>query len=264
MNKAIALTILLSVIALLIADSENWIIEKILHTSLKFGNKESIQERLLKLGKRSERDFENFRIAQLSIVTFALSVEMAFFLAGIFSVKAFFILSPISVIGLVFLTDRNLTKRCKRRREEIESEFPSVIELLTLAVGAGESPVSALKRISTRAHGHLTSEFKRLIDEVEDGATFITALDHLSQRVGSDSIRRFVDSIAISMTRGTSLVDTLAHLATESRNLERVRLLTASGKAEISMMIPVVFLILPISIIFALYPSLNNLELFNG
>jgi tight adherence protein C len=38
--------------------------------------------------------------------------------------------------------------------------------------------------------------------------------------------------------------------------------LSAAGKAEISMMIPVVFLILPISILFALWPSLTNLNLF--
>lgn len=263
MNKGIAITVLLSAIALLIADSENWIIGKIFHTFLKIGNKQSIQERLMKLGKRSERDFENFRIAQLALVTTILSVEMIFFLTGIFGVKIFFIFSLTTVIWIFFVTDRNLTNRCKRRAEEIESEFPSVVELLTLAVGAGESPVSAIKRISMRAHGHLAAELKKLIDEVESGATFISALDHLSYRVGSDSLRRFVDSIAISMTRGTPLVDTLAHLATEARNQERARLLRASGKAEISMMIPVVFLILPISIIFALYPSLNSLELFN-
>jgi len=39
-------------------------------------------------------------------------------------------------------------------------------------------------------------------------------------------------------------------------------IMNAAGKAEISMMIPVVFLILPISILFALWPSLTNLNLF--
>jgi tight adherence protein C len=56
----------------------------------------------------------------------------------------------------------------------------------------------------------------------------------------------------------------LSHGAYESRNQERVRLLAAAGKSEITMMIPVVFLILPVSILFALYPSLMNLNLFGG
>jgi tight adherence protein C len=38
--------------------------------------------------------------------------------------------------------------------------------------------------------------------------------------------------------------------------------MNAAGKAEVAMMIPVVFLILPISILFALWPSLTNLNLF--
>jgi tight adherence protein C len=86
----------------------------------------------------------------------------------------------------------------------------------------------------------------------------------LSRRLSSDAIRRFVDTLAISIARGSSLVETLSHSANESRNLERVRLLTAAGKSEISMMIPVVFLILPVSILFALYPSLANFNLFAG
>ena len=35
-----------------------------------------------------------------------------------------------------------------------------------------------------------------------------------------------------------------------------------AGKAETSMMVPVVFLILPISILFALWPSVTHLNLF--
>jgi tight adherence protein C len=136
--------------------------------------------------------------------------------------------------------------------------------MLTLAVGAGESPPSALKRITQRAHGHLAQEFSQVVSEVESGNSFTTSLDEMSKRLNSPSLRRFVDSLIISILRGTPLVETLSHSVNESRNQERVRLLTAAGKSEISMMIPVVFLILPISILFALYPSLTNLNLFSS
>ena len=115
-----------------------------------------------------------------------------------------------------------------------------------------------------RASGLVSDEFKRVIAEIEDGKSLTAALDDLSKRLSSDAIRRFVDSFAISISRGSSLVETLGHSAYESRNQERVRLLAAAGKSEITMMIPVVFLILPVSILFALYPSLTNLNLFGG
>jgi len=64
------------------------------------------------------------------------------------------------------------------------------------------------------------------------------------------------------MVRGAPITEILVRHAQEARDHQRNRVLAAAGKAEISMMIPVVFLILPISILFALWPSLTNLNLF--
>jgi tight adherence protein C len=64
------------------------------------------------------------------------------------------------------------------------------------------------------------------------------------------------------MLRGAPLIDVLSRHASEARSLQRNSLMDKAGKAEISMMIPVVFLILPISILFALYPSMTHLNLF--
>jgi tight adherence protein C len=219
---------------------------------------------LNQLGRSSEEDYENFRIVQLVI---SLPVVLTLIFASIFgviSLPATLILSIITV-GLTFiLSERNLSARCARRNANVESEFPAIVEMLTLSVGAGESPPTAMKRISRRAHGHLAEEFKIVVSEVEKGVPFATALDRMGKRINSDSIRRFVDMLIISISRGTPLVETLTHNANESRIQERVRVLTAAGKSEISMMIPVVFLILPVSILFALFPSLNSLNLFSG
>jgi tight adherence protein C len=75
-------------------------------------------------------------------------------------------------------------------------------------------------------------------------------------------IRRFVDALITAMLRGAPVIDVLQRHALEARENQRNRILSAASKAEISMMIPVVFLILPISILFALWPSLANLNLF--
>jgi tight adherence protein C len=77
-------------------------------------------------------------------------------------------------------------------------------------------------------------------------------------------IRRFVDSLIIATLRGAPLNEVLQRHAQEAREAQRNRVLGAAAKAEISMMVPVVFLILPISILFALWPSLANLNLIAG
>jgi tight adherence protein C len=84
----------------------------------------------------------------------------------------------------------------------------------------------------------------------------------MSRRVQSNTLRRFVDALVIAVNRGAPLIEVLHSHAREARDMQRNRVLEVAGKSEISMMIPVVFLILPISILFALWPSLSNLNLF--
>jgi tight adherence protein C len=84
----------------------------------------------------------------------------------------------------------------------------------------------------------------------------------MSKQVHSVAVRRFVDALVIAVTRGAPLIDVLHSHAKEARDSQRNQIMSAASKSEIAMMIPVVFLILPISILFALWPSLSNLNLF--
>ena len=108
----------------------------------------------------------------------------------------------------------------------------------------------------------MSAEFSLVIQSVTSGIPFQFALDEMGRRVKSTHIRRFVDALITAMLRGAPLVDVLQSHARNAREAERNRVLSAAGKSEVSMMIPVVFLILPISILFALWPSLSNLNLF--
>ena len=164
--------------------------------------------------------------------------------------------------AIYLLIDRQLTQDVKKRRELIEAEFPAIVEMLTLAIAAGETPMSAMLRIAQSADGALSKEFAIVIAGVRSGAPLNEALDSMGRRVKSVLIRRFVDALVTATLRGAPLVEVLSRHAVEARGNQRNRVMGAAGKAEISMMIPVVFLILPISILFALWPSLANLNLF--
>jgi len=72
---------------------------------------------------------------------------------------------------------------------------------------------------------------------------------------------RLVDAILISQVHGSPLAPLLLNHAHEVREESRRALLEACGKSEIAMAIPVVFLILPVTVLFALYPSLAQLNL---
>jgi tight adherence protein C len=227
-------------------------------------NRESTSIRLAEIGRNQPRDFETFKIRQVLIS--AIVGFIAFILViliGQLPVVA--LISSIIAASTYFIwVDRDLSKKVKVQRRMIDTEFPAVIEMYSLALSAGETPLAAMERIATSASGSLAKEFSKVVSQVKDGKAFHLALDEMGRGVESLLIRRFVDSLIIATLRGTPLTEVLQRHAEEARQTQRNRVMGAAAKAEISMMIPVVFLILPISILFALWPSLANLNLFLG
>lgn len=147
----------------------------------------------------------------------------------------------------------------KRSRKAVELEFPMVVELFAIFLSANVSPASALLRISERAEGEFASILRDAVKDIQHGANFGQALDVLNERVSSPMVRRFCDSLMIAVERGSPLLEVVSRQVEEVRQAQRTALLEAAGKAEIGLMIPVVFLILPISVLFALWPSYFSL-----
>jgi tight adherence protein C len=222
----------------------------------------NLRVRLEELGKATELDYEQFRIKQYgySAGSSAIAIALVTALSGNLLLAIF--TTALVGAGVYLLLDRQLSQDVKKRRELIEAEFPAIVELLTLAIAAGETPLSAMLRIANSADGALAKEFQIVVAGVRTGAPLHESLDAMGRRVKSVMIRRFVDALVTATLRGAPLVEVLARHAVEARGNQRNRIMGAAGKAEISMMIPVVFLILPISILFALWPSLTNLNMF--
>ena len=164
----------------------------------------------------------------------------------------------------VMWCDRRLSEQVSSREKEMEQEFPIVAELLALAVAAGESPVAGLERILRVCRGSLADELARVLSEIRTGTPMAAAFDALARRTGVTSISRFAEGLAVALERGTPLVDVLHAQAADVRDAARRELMETGGRKEVSMMIPVVFLVLPVTIVFAFYPGLVGLHLTSG
>lgn len=219
-----------------------------------------VRNRLARIGREDE--YATFRLQQLSWALLGAATSFVLGLLIVNSIIPAGLLSAIVGLTLFFLIDRHLSREVTKYRLAIESEFASIIEMLTLSLSAGETPLNAMSRISNRSRGVLACEFSKVVEAVRNGGSFHDALDAFGRRVDSVVIRRFVDSLINAMMRGAPLVEVLQRHAAEARQNQRNILMDKAGKAEISMMVPVVFLILPISVLFALWPSLTHLNLF--
>lgn len=156
--------------------------------------------------------------------------------------------------------DTLLTRKAERREARMLMEFPTIAELLALAVAAGEGTVGALERVCRLSRGELSAELRRTLMDARAGANLPTALQGLADRTGLPSLSRFVDGIVIAVQRGTPLAEVLRAQAQDVREDGRRVLMERAGKQEIAMMVPVVVLILPITIVFALFPGLAFLD----
>nr|WP_231713069.1 type II secretion system F family protein [Arthrobacter sp. zg-Y769] len=159
------------------------------------------------------------------------------------------------------LRDYLLTRQIERRNSRILAEFPSLAEMMALAVGAGESAVGALERISTAAQGELADEFNRVLAQTRSGRPLTGALQDFSDRLRLAPLTRFVDGVTVAVDRGTPLADVMRAQAQDVRDAAKRELMETAGKKEIAMMVPVIFGILPLTVLFAVFPGLALLQL---
>jgi len=166
------------------------------------------------------------------------------------------------LVLMLALMNRKRASEEKAFWEEFDGELPTQIQLLTVLISSGISPARAIALLSTRSNSISCKKFAEVVQGIESGESVVEALDKLVQRNQSLVLRRFITSLILGIERGSSLTPILISQVRDSRLASKSETLKRAGKAEIALLIPVVFLILPISILFALWPSYQQLESF--
>ena len=141
------------------------------------------------------------------------------------------------------------------------AEFPTVAELLALSVAAGEGPVSALDRVASRSQGEIAAELSRVLADIRTGTRVSRALDDMAKRSGLPVVARFAEGMAVAVERGTPLADVLHAQAADVREAGRRALIESGARKEVLMMVPVVFMVLPVTVLFAFWPGVMGLRM---
>lgn len=228
-----------------------------------FGGAASLRRRLTQAGRGMT--VEQFRAEQVVWGALGFLAGLALMVLAIVTGRAAnaFGLLLVSVgLGVfgVLARDRWLTREVEQREQLMIAEFPTIAELLALAVTAGEGPVGALERVTRISRGELAAELRYALNEAKSGASLVTALEGIASRTSLPPLARFVDGVAIAVERGTPLAEVLRAQAVDVREAGKRALLEAGGRKEIAMLVPVVFLVLPVTVVFALFPGFYGLQ----
>ncbi len=207
------------------------------------GGSASVVRRQQRAGQHP--DLEGFRAQQVlsgfgGVVVAMLVTGLMAASKGSLSLVMLVMLVVVGAISGVVLRDVLLSRSAHRREQRMLAEFPTVAELLALAVSAGEGATGALERVCRLSHGELSDELRRCLADARAGANLPTALEGLARRTGLLSLSRFVDGIVVAVERGTPLAEVLRAQAQDVREQGRRALMEEGARKEIAMMVPLV------------------------
>jgi tight adherence protein C len=174
------------------------------------------------------------------------------------------LLPPITGVIAAIAYDARLTQAARARVGRIQEELPTVLEFLALCLSAGEGILDSLRRVSEVGAGELTGELRGVVLAVGTGSPLSESLGRLSRRLEIPALSRSIDQLVAAIDRGAPLAHVLHSQALDAREDAKRDLIERAGRKEIYMLVPLVFLILPLSVLFAVFPGIFMLRLGIG
>ena len=224
------------------------------------GGSELITRRLRQSGSAASVDSYRGQQVLAAIAGLGLGTLAALAAAQAGIVAQAVVAAAGGVAGLV-ARDALLTHAARRRLARLSEELPVVLEFLALSLSAGEGILDALRRVARTGTGDLAAEFSTVVGAVATGIPLSDALARLAHELDLAPLTRCIEQVTTALERGTPVGDVLRAQAQDSRDAARRALLESAGRKEIAMLFPLVFLILPVTILFAVFPGLMVLRL---
>jgi tight adherence protein C len=171
------------------------------------------------------------------------------------------VVAPMLAASGLLVYDARLSWAARARTARVAEELPTVLDFLALCLSAGEGILDSLRRVGEIGSGELTAEIRRTLLTVGTGEPLSDALIALGRRLQAPALSRALDQIVAALDRGAPLAQVLQAQASDAREDAKRALIEQAGRKEILMLLPLVFLILPLSVLYAVFPGIFLLRL---
>lgn len=228
----------------------------------RIGGAAALDERLRRAGLA--QDAATFRMRQLlwaaaGLLSGALLV-VAIVVAGTF--RAPTLVLPVVTAAVAWgVPELLLRRRAQTRARQLTEELPTILEFLALCLAAGEGVFDAVRRVASVGNGELVGLLRRAVLAVGTGATLGDALREVARDAHVPAVARAVDQIVAAIERGAPLAQVLQSQAQDAQEEAKRVLIEQAGRKEIAMLFPLVLLILPLSVLIAIFPGVLMLRL---
>ncbi|MDO9043675.1 MAG: type II secretion system F family protein [Methanobacteriaceae archaeon] len=128
----------------------------------------------------------------------------------------------IFLVAMVLIFLPNLQKG--GRSAEASRELPYALRQMATELRAGLGLHDSMRSVAMSGYGSLSEEFARTLEEIKYGETTENALMDMSERVGSDGMKRAIYQITRTLSSGGDLAKTLNVIADDIAYEMRMKL----------------------------------------
>lgn len=191
------------------------------------------------------------------LVKFALGalVLVAWLLTPLRDLPYSILLAGLTTLIAFFLPDYLILKTAESRQLLIQQDLADSLDQVTMSVEAGLGFEGAVERVVGAGSGPLNDELRRLLLEMQLGASRSDALRHLADRTNVPDLKSFVFAIVQSEAYGLPIAKVLRVQASELRDKRRQRAEERALKIPVLLIFPLAFGIFPALFIVLLGPA---------
>jgi tight adherence protein B len=134
-----------------------------------------------------------------------------------------------------FLPGMYVRRAQTTRLKKFDQQLGDMLNLMVNGLRAGFSTLQAMEAVSRELPAPISTEFHRVVQEIQLGISIEEALEHLLRRINSDDLDMVITAINVQREVGGNLAEILDTISYTIRERVRIRgeiqALTAQGRA---------------------------------
>jgi tight adherence protein C len=141
--------------------------------------------------------------------------------------------------------DSLLSSRVEDRKKEVLRTLSDTLDLLTISVEAGLSLNASIAQVVKNVPGVLSSEFARMLQEIQLGVPRSEAFRHLAERTDVEELNSFALAMIQADIFGVSIASVLRTQALQLRIKRRQAIEAKAQQTPVKIVFPLILCILP-------------------
>ncbi len=217
--------------------------------------RDRVAKKLMLAGQPAGWDAE--RVLAFKVIGAVLGFAGSIVLLRLITLSSFLQIVVIALLTFVgfIVPDTILGSRVEERKKEILRTLSDTLDLLTISVEAGLSLNAAIAQVVKNVPGVLSSEFARMLQEIQLGVPRSEAFRHLAERTDVEELNAFALAMIQADIFGVSIASVLRTQAAQLRIKRRQAIEAKAQQTPVKIVFPLILCILPVLFVVIIGPG---------